>query len=82
MLFPKQLQWSLLSCIFVAASTTASAQVPTPASVLGHTPGDDFYLADYADTVRYFHALAAASDRMKMFTGRQEHARARTSKSR
>jgi hypothetical protein len=38
-------------------------------SVLGHTPGDDFYLADYEDTVRYFHALAdAAPDRMKMFT--------------
>jgi len=44
------------------------AQVPTPASVLGHTPGDDFYLADYADTIRYFHALAASSDRIKMFT--------------
>ena len=47
-----------------------SAQdMPTPASVLGHTPGDDFYLADYEDTVKYFHALAAsAPDRMKMFT--------------
>jgi hypothetical protein len=44
------------------------AQVPTPVSVLGHTPGDDFYLADYEDAVRYFHAAAAASDRMKMFT--------------
>ena len=45
------------------------AEVPTPISVLGHNPGDDFYLADYEDTVRYFHALAAAApDRMKMFT--------------
>ncbi|HSY35482.1 MAG TPA: M14 metallopeptidase family protein [Acidobacteriaceae bacterium] len=44
------------------------AQVPTPVSVLGHTPGDDFYLADYEDAVRYFHAAAAATDRMKMFT--------------
>jgi hypothetical protein len=42
--------------------------VPTPISVLGHNPGDDFYLADYEDTVRYFHALAATSDRIKMFT--------------
>jgi hypothetical protein len=42
--------------------------VPTPISVLGHNPGDDFYLADYEDTVRYFHALAAASDRIKLFT--------------
>jgi hypothetical protein len=36
--------------------------------VLGHNPGDDFYLADYEDTVRYFHALAASSDRIKIFT--------------
>ena len=46
---------------------TAHAQVPTPASVLGHNPGDDFYLADYDDAIRYFHALAASSDRIKMF---------------
>ena len=44
------------------------AQVPTPASVLGHTPGDDFYLANYEEAVKYFHALAASTDRMKMFT--------------
>jgi hypothetical protein len=44
------------------------AQVPTPVSVLGHTPGDDFYLASYEDAVKYFHAMAAGSDRMKMFT--------------
>jgi hypothetical protein len=35
---------------------------------LGHTPGDDFYLANYEDAVKYFHALAAGSDRVKMFT--------------
>jgi hypothetical protein len=62
---------ALLCCLALAPVFTAnvvSAQVPTPVSVLGHNPGDDFYLADYEDTVRYFHALAAASDRMKMFT--------------
>jgi hypothetical protein len=58
-------------CLFsllTVASFVASAQIPTPASVLGRTPGEDFYLADYGDTIRYFHALAASSDRMKMFT--------------
>ena len=58
-------------CFFACLSvgfTRAKAQVPTPLSVLGHTPGDDFYLADYEDAVRYFHAAAAATDRMKMFT--------------
>ena len=46
---------------------TATAQIPTPTSVLGHNPGDDFYLADYDDAIKYFHALAASSDRIKMF---------------
>src|SRR5271165_4116879 len=63
---------SLLSILgflpLVALSfVTAAAQVPTPVSVLGHNPGDDFYLADYDDAIRYFHALAASSDRIKMF---------------
>jgi hypothetical protein len=48
------------------SANTAYAQVPTPISVLGHNAGDDFYLADYEDTVKYFHALAAASDKIKM----------------
>src|SRR6201996_7014012 len=54
-------------CAF-AGSMETKAQVPTPVSVLGHTPGDDFYLADYEDAIKYFHAAAAASDRIKMFT--------------
>jgi hypothetical protein len=54
---------SLLVCQFV----TVHAQIPTPVSVLGHNPGDDFYLADYDDAIRYFHALAASSGRIKMF---------------
>ncbi|HUX45607.1 MAG TPA: M14 metallopeptidase family protein, partial [Terracidiphilus sp.] len=72
-MFPSKLSlWCCLAfaaaCCFAAAPNSARAQVPTPVSVLGHNPGDDFYLADYEDTLRYFHALAAASDRMKMFT--------------
>ncbi|MGB6692467.1 MAG: M14 metallopeptidase family protein [Terracidiphilus sp.] len=61
-----------LACLAVALAfvpfPSAAQQVPTPVSVLGHNPGDDFYLADYEDTIRYFHALAAASDKIKMFT--------------
>lgn len=57
------------ACFAIVAPRPAAAQIPTPVSVLGHTPGDDFYLADYQDTLKYFHALAAAApDRMKMFT--------------
>jgi hypothetical protein len=60
----------VLFCVaFAPAFASAQGgQVPTPISVLGHNAGDDFYLADYEDTVKYFHALAAATDRMKMFT--------------
>jgi len=58
-----------LACLaLLCLPAVMSAQAPTPSSVLGHAPGDDFYLADYEDTVRYFHALAASTDRMKMFT--------------
>ncbi len=58
----------LLSVLFLSLPfVTAGAQVPTPVSALGHNPGDDFYLADYDDAIRYFHALAASSDRIKMF---------------
>ncbi len=59
--------WVCLLCLLFCVGIS-SGQVPTPASLLGHTPGDDFYLADYEDSIRYFHALAANSDRMKMFT--------------
>lgn len=62
----KWLRGSLLW--FGIATATLYAQLPTPAAYLGHTPGDDFYLANYEESVKYFHAMAQASDRMKMFT--------------
>src|SRR3977135_2242163 len=40
--------------------------VPTPESVLGHKPGDDFYLANYDESRDYFRKLAAASNRIKL----------------
>jgi len=64
----KSLWCGFVLAFFCVGFAGAEAQVPTPLSVLGHTPGDDFYLADYEDAVKYFHAAAAASDRMKMFT--------------
>ena len=74
MLSSKPMPWFFLLFLAIFAPLTTQAQAPTPASVLGHAPGDDFYLADYADTIRYFHALAASSDRIKMFTvGKSTH---------
>jgi len=50
-------------------SFAACAQtVPTPESVLGHKPGDDFYLANYDESRDYFHKLAAASNRIKLIS--------------
>jgi hypothetical protein len=64
----------LLLATSALALPACRAQVPTPVSILGHTPGDDFYLADYEDAIRYFHAAAATSDRIKMFTvGKSTH---------
>jgi len=40
------------------------ARVPTPRSVLGFEPGEDRKLADWPVLVRYYQALAKASDRV------------------
>jgi hypothetical protein len=52
--------------LLLSVALTAWAQPPTPQSVLGHKPGDDFYLATYEDSLGYFRKLAAASNRIKL----------------
>jgi Zinc carboxypeptidase len=52
--------------LFLLAAGLAMAAVPTPESVLGHKPGDDFYLATYDDALGYFQKLAASSNRIKL----------------
>jgi hypothetical protein len=47
-------------------SVCALAQVPTPESVLGHKPGDDFFLASYDQSLAYFQKLAQSTDRLKL----------------
>ena len=48
--------------VLLLLTLAASAEVPTPESVLGHKPGDDFYLATYDDALGYFRKLAASSN--------------------
>ncbi|HEY7855323.1 MAG TPA: M14 metallopeptidase family protein [Terriglobales bacterium] len=55
-----------LLLVGLASGGRAQSAVPTPASVLGHTPGDDFYLANYEESNAYFHKLAASSNRIRM----------------
>src|SRR3954447_22733539 len=50
---------------FLLIAWAALAQ-PTPESVLGHKPGDDFYLATYDESLAYFQKLAAGSDRVRL----------------
>jgi len=54
---------AIFFCVWTAL---AAGAVPTPESVLGHKPGDDFYLATYDDSVGYFKKLAASSNRIKL----------------
>src|SRR5580700_1664842 len=42
------------------------AQPPTPESVLGHKPGDDFYLASYDESLGYFRKLAQSTGKLKL----------------
>ena len=57
--------FGLITGVLLAAPSQTSAQsIPTPESVLGQRVGADFYLATYEDSMEYFEALAAASDRL------------------
>src|SRR5580692_727524 len=58
----RKLQILLLS----AAAVSVFAQLPTPESVLGHKPGDDYFLATYDESLGYLRKLAAASDRIQL----------------
>lgn len=59
---------ALATTALAIAAPVLADQVPTATSVLGHEPGDDRYLANYEDSVRYFQALAKTSDRIKLVT--------------
>ena len=54
----------LLVVGLAAFALPIAAQVPAPADIFGFRPGDDYKLADYSQIQEYFHALAAASDRV------------------
>ena len=52
--------------LLLSLATLAFAQLPTPESVLGHKPGDDYFLASYDESLAYLRKLAAASDRIQL----------------
>lgn len=44
----------------------ATGQVPSPVEFLGHEVGADYQLCNYTDMMRYFRAIEAKSDRMRI----------------
>ena len=56
----------IIGMILLTAAFGSSQTVPTPESVLGHKPGDDFYLASYDDARGYFRKIAETSNRVKL----------------
>src|SRR6266481_10081392 len=54
--------------VFLWAGPVSAQTVPAPESVLGHKPGDDFYLANYDESRDYFRKLAATSNRIKLIS--------------
>ncbi len=56
-----------LAALLAAAPSSAVAQaIPSPESVLGHTVGEDFFLATFEESLDYFEQLASASDRVEL----------------
>jgi hypothetical protein len=51
-----------LAGALIAPVLTQAPAVPTPASVLGFAPGDDYKLASYDDAIAYLRKLDEASD--------------------
>ena len=58
----------LLVWFFPSRSAITQTKIPTPAEVLGFTPGDDRKLASWSQVVDYFERLDRASDRVSFET--------------
>ena len=57
---------ALSGCAWLAGSAAAQTRaVPSPESVFGKRPGDDFFLVDYDESRDYFRKLAQGSDRVR-----------------
>lgn len=59
---------SLLLLMWLQAVAVGQTKIPTPAEVLGFTPGDDRKLASWSQVTDYFERLDRASDRVTFET--------------
>ncbi|MFT4023938.1 MAG: M14 family zinc carboxypeptidase, partial [Flavihumibacter sp.] len=53
-------------CLLVISAAAQAQTLPTEKEIFGFTIGDDYRLANYTQTEKYFKAVAAASDRAKL----------------
>jgi hypothetical protein len=60
--------WLLFLSVFIFNSAVARAEIPSPRSLLGFTPGDDRTIADWKQISGYFAQLDRASDRVQVQT--------------
>ena len=68
---------ALFSLLVVSGPAVAQSTIPTPESVIGFAIGDDYQLASYEQSLAYFRALDAASDRVQLVeVGRTSEGRA------
>ena len=54
------------TAVFATAGQAQSGGIPKPESVLGFPVGADLKLANYDESMRYFHELAKTSDRIRL----------------
>src|SRR5829696_5469051 len=64
----KRIVVSLLLLVCLCPLTQGQTKIPTPAEVLGFTPGDDRKLASWSQVIEYFDRLDHASDRVSFET--------------
>jgi hypothetical protein len=57
---------ALALAVLAVPGPAAAQTLPTPASVLGFRPGDDYELATYEESIEYFQRLDEASDRITL----------------
>lgn len=60
--------WLVFLLVFIFNPGIARAEIPSPRSVLGFTPGDDRTIADWKQIYNYFAQLDRASDRVQVLT--------------
>ncbi len=57
---------AILALLVIAMPSLGQQGIPTTESILGKAVGSDFYLASYDESLQYFQALDAASDKLEL----------------